>query len=413
MKSLYGVCLLATVALTGCGSGSDDDAPRLTSLTVHTSAHNGENLDPPFDPDVHNYTLKVQSDTYGVLFQPSTEGEGTVTSVTASITAGAYSVTDADTDVATSEEVPLAETLGNSGYMVKLSQSYAAYDVEYVQTATFKLTDPDNGESSDYVVKIVRDNDSPIRSRFGTPQVFTGADGTSIQYHIYYPPNYSSSDKSYPVVLALHGVGQRASGGQPPDMVLKRTKQATIWAQDSESSPEKEAIVIAPQANTGWAEGGSSGKLSTDGQAAYELLQSVLDTEKADRSRVYLTGLSMGGNGSLVMAANYPETFASVFVNAAFVGSARADSDADSSAFNWSGLKQHLDGRIRVVAAEDDPDVKHAAYLSLVEQLTANGINFQNKLYPSGTFFSPTAHFVWIAGYADQAAREWVFSQKR
>lgn len=403
MKLSYALYLASAAALAACGGG-DDDAPRLTGLEVLTSAHSGETLEPAFDPDVKSYTLKVQSDTFGVLLKPKTMGGAVQTAVTAATTAGAYSTTVANTDSAAPEVVPFAQTLGNDGYMVKLSQSYAGFDIEYTQTATVKLTDAQSGDSSEYTIKIVRDNDSAIRAKFGAEKVFTSAAGTAIKYHLYLPPNYSNSAKKYPVVLALHGIGQRAAGGQPSDMVLKRTKQATIWAQDSEANASKEAIVIAPQANTGWAAGSDpTGSLSSDGQAAYELLQSVLSHEKADLSRVYLTGLSMGGNGSLVMAESYPQTFAAVFVNAAFA----------QAGYDWAGIKQHLDGRIRIVAAEDDPDVKHASYLDLVSYLTAAGVNFQNKLYPTGTFFSPTAHFVWIAGYADRSARDWMFSLKK
>ena len=117
----------------------------------------------------------------------------------------------------------------------------------------------------------------------------------------------------------------------------------------------------------------------------------------------------MGGNGSLVMAETYPETFAGVFLNAAWAGLPNSDTVLGTG-YNWSGMKQHLDGRIRIVAAQDDPDVQHKSYLNLLNQLTMNGINFQSKLYPTGTFFSPTAHFVWIAGYADKTTRDWMFS---
>lgn len=411
MRPSHILCMVAVAALTACGGGDDDNGPRLTGLAVTTSAHNGETLEPAFDPSVRSYTLRVQSDTFGALLQPTAKDATAQISVTAATTAGAYSTTNANTDVAAPEAVPLAQTPGNSGYMVKLSQSYAAYDVEYVQTATITVSDPASGEAANYTVRIVRDNDSTIRARFGTEKTFTSAAGTAIKYHIYYPPNYAASTKSYPVVLALHGVGQRAAGGQPADMVLKRTKQATIWAQDSEADPAKEAIVIAPQANTGWVNGGDpTGSLSPDGQAAYELLQSVLNTEKVDRSRVYLTGLSMGGNGSLMMAESYPETFAALFIHAAWAGS---PSTGGGTEFNWAGIKQHLDGRIRVVAAEDDPDVRHPAYLNLISLLNANGITYQTKLYPTNTFFSPTAHFVWIAGYADKSARDWVFGLRK
>lgn len=406
-------CALLATALSGglfgCGDGdSGPSGPALSRIDVQTSAHNGESLEPKFDPSIRDYTLRVQSDIYGVLLQPAVASADTQMSVVASTTAGAYSTTVANTDVNQPEAVPLATTYDNRGYLVKLSQSYAAFDVAYTQTATIGLTDPKSGEKSNYTVRIVRDDDSAIRQKFGAEKVFTGSTGTSIKYRIYFPPNYQGSTKTYPVVLALHGVGQRAAGGQPSDMVLKRTKQATIWAQDSEQDPSKEAIVIAPQANTGWAAADNTGTLSADGQTAYELLQDVIAKEKSNRGRVYLTGLSMGGNGALVMAESYPETFAALFVHAAWAGVVNSDTVLGTG-FNWAGLRQHLNGRVRVVAAEDDPQVLHKNYVNLVNQFAANNIAIQAKLYPKGTFLNPDAHFVWIAGYADKTAQDWMF----
>ncbi|NUZ07967.1 alpha/beta hydrolase-fold protein [Piscinibacter koreensis] len=405
---------LAAASLEGCGGGGDDgdDGPTLSSLGVQTSAHSGESLEPGFDAGRRSYTLHVQSDIYGVLLQPKASDPGVQVTVTASTTAGAYSTTIANTDVNQPEAVPLGTVYGQSGHLVKLSQSYAAYDVAYTQMATIVLTDTRTGASSSYTVNIVRDNDSAIRAKFGAEKVFTSAAGASIKYRIYFPPNYTASTKTYPVVLALHGVGQRAAGGQPSDMVLKRTKQATIWAQDSEQDSAKEAIVIAPQANTAWAAGDNAGTLSADGQAAYELLQDVLARERVNRNRVYLTGLSLGGNGSLVMAQKYPQTFAALFIHAAWAGAPNSDTVLGTN-YNWAGLRQYLSGRIRLVQAEDDPQVLFKNYQNIVNQLNANGISFQSKVYPSGTFIYPDAHFSWIAGYADKSARDWMFSLSR
>lgn len=409
MKRSRFLLLPLIAVLAGCGGDDDDVYPALASMEVRTSAHSGETL--AFQPNVLDYTVRVQSDVYGVLLKAAPATPGGQVSVTAAITAGAYSTTNANTDVNQPEAVPVTTVYGQSGHLVKLSQSYAGYDTEFTQTATVSVTDS-AGKKTDYRVRIVRDNDAAIRARFGAEKVFTSAGGTSIKYRIYFPPNYQASTRTYPVVLALHGVGQRAAGGQPSDMVLKRTKQATIWAQDAERDAAKHAIVIAPQANTCWVVSDNAGTLCPDGQAAYELLQDVIAKEKVDTRRIYLTGLSLGGNGSLVMAETYPQTFAALWLHAAWAGSPNSDTVTGTD-FNWAGLKQHLDGRIRVDHAADDPQVQVKNFNNLVAKLNANGIAFQSKLYPSGTFFYPDAHFSWIASYADQPARNWMFSFSR
>ena len=88
--------------------------------------------------------------------------------------------------------------------------------------------------------------------------------------------------------------------------MLKRTKQVTIWAQDSEHDTSRQEIIIAPQAKIAWLDAGDdSGTIFPYGQSAYELLQSLLASEKADRRRMYLTGLSMGENGRADFRACY------------------------------------------------------------------------------------------------------------
>jgi hypothetical protein len=241
--------LASIIGVIGCAAGHQLGNPTLSGLDAQLSSHNGEVLEPRFSPDVYGYTLRAQNDIFGVLLKPASADAGVTISVVAPTIAGAYRTRVAATDVNQPENVPLSTFYGQPGYLVKLSQSYASYDTAYTQKATISVTDASNGKSSNYVVNVVRDNDSAVRSKFGAEKVFTSAAGTGIKYRIYFPPNYSGSARTYPVVPALHGIGQRAAGGQPSDMVLKRTKQATIWARDSEQNSSKEAIVIAPQAN--------------------------------------------------------------------------------------------------------------------------------------------------------------------
>jgi predicted peptidase len=65
-------------------------------------------------------------------------------------------------------------------------------------------------------------------------------------------------------------------------------------------------IAVFPQARQSWRPD------SDDIQAALAALDDVLATYKADRNRVVLTGLSMGGSGSWRLAAAHPERFSAV-----------------------------------------------------------------------------------------------------
>jgi len=123
-------------------------------------------------------------------------------------------------------------------------------------------------------------------------------------------------DKKYPVILFLHGAGERGSDNRA---------QLTHFPEKMSEPGHRErypAFVIAPQCPSGkrWVEVNWNAKQSTPQtpeptepmQGAIAALQHVLKTEPADASRVYLTGLSMGGYGAWDLAVRHPEWFAAV-----------------------------------------------------------------------------------------------------
>jgi predicted peptidase len=123
-------------------------------------------------------------------------------------------------------------------------------------------------------------------------------DGTSYPYQVYVPPDYTES-RRWPVILFLHGSGERGTDG---------LLQTQVGLGDAlRRLPDRyPAIVVFPQAplDVRW-----------PGKAAKIALESLARTEKqfrCDRERVYLTGISMGGNGAWYLAYRHPERFAAV-----------------------------------------------------------------------------------------------------
>ena len=363
----------------------------LTSLDVTTM--DGKTITPNFTPDTTKYDLTVQSDIYGVLINP-TANEGSEITVTAAITPGAFGEEDVNE--------PVVIERGDGGYVVPLTQTYEGYDSVYVQTAKIEVV---NGEAKNsYTITITREDDTDIYALF-TQDSFKAADGTEIDYNLYVPSDYDAS-KSYPVVLALHGSGQKT---QSVDMILKRYQMATIWAKDSEAG-KNQCIVIAPQAKDNWsitAEGENktsypTGELSPENQAAYELLHSVMKKYNTDANRIYVTGLSMGGMGTWALTYNHPDEFAAIVPVCA-----RLSDSIDYSRF------APMSGKIYIIHAEDDPTVKFEDGKAIMEGLDAAGIEYNSEIYASGTFFYPSAHFSWTPGYANESIRDWMFAQTK
>jgi len=117
-----------------------------------------------------------------------------------------------------------------------------------------------------------------------------------LDYLLYLPEGYSA-DKKYPLVLFLHGAGERGNN-------LEKVK---IWGPPKlvQNGKKFPFILVSPQCpkNVWW----DSKMLDL-----YALLKQIKQEYSVDHNRVYLTGLSMGGYGSWEMAISYPEEFAAV-----------------------------------------------------------------------------------------------------
>ena len=119
-----------------------------------------------------------------------------------------------------------------------------------------------------------------------------------VPYLFYFPTNYASKDK-IPLIFFLHGRGE----SQPPLKTVAKWGPPRTLAR-GEHLPY---IVASPQCptNESWAQPGQQRLL-------IKLLDHLEATYKVDKSRVYLTGLSMGGYGSWRLAADHPNRFAAV-----------------------------------------------------------------------------------------------------
>lgn len=122
--------------------------------------------------------------------------------------------------------------------------------------------------------------------------------GGTRKYTVYVPEGYDGKT-AMPVVLFLHGAGERGEDGLVPAQV---GLGPAILAH-----PERfPCLVVFPQARETWAAG------SADSQAAVSALEDVLKTYKTDPGRLVLTGLSMGGRGTWELAAASPRKFAAI-----------------------------------------------------------------------------------------------------
>ena len=130
-------------------------------------------------------------------------------------------------------------------------------------------------------------------------QLFTAKDTGQVPYLLYLPNDFKSGKSTWPLMLFLHGRGE--SNG-PLSTVAKWGPPQL--ASRGESFP---FIIVSPQcpASDNWSSAIQQTRIT-------ELLDAVITKYGADKSRIYLTGLSMGGSGSWRLAADHPQRFAAV-----------------------------------------------------------------------------------------------------
>jgi predicted peptidase len=142
--------------------------------------------------------------------------------------------------------------------------------------------------------------------------------GNTLPYRILYPENYDKN-KKYPLLLFLHGAGER---GKDNEKQLGHGAKLFTTAENRKNFP---AIVVLPQCpeESFWAaskidRSSMPFKIEFDYtappnwplEAANELVKKILIEGTVDKSKVYISGLSMGGMGTFESVYRYPDLYA-------------------------------------------------------------------------------------------------------
>ena len=117
-----------------------------------------------------------------------------------------------------------------------------------------------------------------------------------LDYLVYLPPDYDSK-ASWPLLVFLHGAGER---GDDLELVKKHGPPKLI-----EEGKQFPFIVVSPQCpKDGW--------WTSKPLELTVLVDEIEAKYKVDKDRIYLTGLSMGGFGTWMLAGYTPERFAAL-----------------------------------------------------------------------------------------------------
>jgi predicted peptidase len=123
-------------------------------------------------------------------------------------------------------------------------------------------------------------------------------DGIERRYQVYVPAGYRPS-RSWPVILFLHGAGERGRDGvlQTEVGLGPVVRRHPAWFP---------ALIVFPQAFEGETWHGEAGRV------ALTALRQTIEELNGDPARTYVVGLSMGGFGAWELAFEHPDLFAAV-----------------------------------------------------------------------------------------------------
>ena len=117
-----------------------------------------------------------------------------------------------------------------------------------------------------------------------------------LEYLLFLPNGYDEDKKrEWPLMLFLHGAGERGS-----DLAKVTVHGPPKLVKQNADFP---FILVSPQC--------PAGQVWSD-DALLGLLDEVIKKHRVDKTRVYLTGLSMGGYGSWSLGLRNPERFAAI-----------------------------------------------------------------------------------------------------
>lgn len=217
------------------------------------------------------------------------------------------------------------------------------------------------------------------------PRSLTASTGLFIGFYEYKPVDYNANPtKKYPLIIFLHGIGERGNGTTELPMILangipKYINAGHTMTFTSLSGQQETFLVLSPQLrSSAWA----WENVYTD-----EMLKYAKQNLRVDTNRIYLTGLSLGGGGTW--------RYVSSSLNNAKQFAAIATVCGTNEWFNLCGTVAAAKLPLWAFHAQDDYQVNVSA--------TNDGIASLNScnpiVKPIKTIYPTGGHWIWDLAY--------------
>ncbi|NCC61753.1 MAG: phospholipase [Verrucomicrobiae bacterium] len=226
-------------------------------------------------------------------------------------------------------------------------------------------------------------------------KVYTSSEGESLVYRIHIPEAVDVK-KHDPLILFFHGAGER--GNDNNKQLIHGVKDILAYA----NTYNMPSIIVVPQCpageqwvNTPW--GADAHTMPENPSASMKLtialLKELQSTFSVDQTRIYVTGLSMGGFGTWDIIQRMPNTFAAAMPVCGGGDTEMADAVKHIPAWVFHG---GADGVVNPKRARD-----------MVAALEKIGGKVQYTEYEG------VGHNAWTRTYANEDVLKWLFSQKK
>lgn len=228
----------------------------------------------------------------------------------------------------------------------------------------------------------------------------------TLPYRLFAPARATStgSGERHPLVLFLHGAGERGTDNVKQ---ITANEGATVWASEEVQSKHP-CFVLAPQCpETGY--WGSSPRKTRDSRelransilaTVCVVLDEVVENYPVDTSRLYVTGLSMGGFGAMALLSLRPHTFAAAVIVCGGGNPRKVENTKHVPTWFFH--------------AEDDDVVPVTYSRTMYYELKKIGAPVRYTEYPSGYLgtMGLSPHASWVPAYRDKEMIEWLFEQR-
>ena len=228
---------------------------------------------------------------------------------------------------------------------------------------------------------------------------YTGGEYKDEEFHYrVLRPAKIEEGKKYPLVVFLHGAGERGDDNQAQ---LKYFPEMMAQPEYREKYP---CFVIAPQCREGksWSgfgrrrnrEASDANEPSDQLKVVMQILETHIKNEPIDTKRIYLTGLSMGGYGSWDWATRAPDRFAAVVPICGGGDESKADRLVNLPIWAFHG--------------DEDEAVPVERTREMIAAIKKAGGN------PKYTELKGVGHNSWTPAYTDpDGVVKWMFEQKK